>query len=120
MYKNKLDKKIYKLMHKLPKEEIHPSVKVELMDRIEKYGESGLRRDMFINIFYRVSQGVMALSVVVLIALSPTLFNFGGKNKTAEVAVETVPATNLVATNTPKTYFDSIQPDYSAMNYVGY
>ena len=116
---DEFDKMLFESFQKLPPEELHPSVRVEVMRRIERYHEEQQRENIFSRWFLRVSEGVMAAILLLLIGFAPTLLRYarsGIANDEARMEV----AEDLYVTNKQPTYFSDADPDYSSLQTVNY
>jgi hypothetical protein len=122
--RDELDKTIFSMMSKLPKEEINPHIKTKILKRIENYEAKSKRLGIFISVLYRVSQATVAASIIALFVF---FTSFMGKTDAPSPRASLSssspdsPSRALSVTNeAPRTYFDSIQPDYAYLNYVGF
>lgn len=113
------DRTLFESFRKLPAEKLHPSVKVEVMQRIELYLGEQRRENLFSRWFLRVSEGFMAAMLILLIGFAPTLIQYarsGVSNDEARMEV----AEDLYVTNKQASYFSDVEPDYSSLQTVNY
>lgn len=94
-YNDKIDSDIRDFMRQLPEEKVHPSVKVELMERIERHHKRWQPESLFAKILIRVSSGALVASLAVMFYFTPILIKFAqAKQMTESVEVSSTQSTN--------------------------
>jgi hypothetical protein len=107
---------------KLPIDEVSPGLKADVLKRIRENDLMIRRRNFFMNIVYRASQAVFAVSLVVMAAFLPTFLDSSGNEAVQEAAmVRTSADDRLVSsTNVSEKVYYSTKPNYAYVNYVSY
>ena len=113
------DKKMFEAFERLPREEVHPSTKVELMQRIERFNQDKRKENVFSTWFLRLSGAALVASVALFIGISPMMVKHG-QNADRIQQARTEIKEEVYQTNEIKRYFDSVTPDYSYVQYVNY
>jgi len=107
---------------KLPIDEASPGLKADVLKRLRENDLMIRRRNFFMNILYRASQGVFALSLVVMAAFLPSLIETSGNQAVQEAAIIKTSTDERVvsSTNATQKVYYSTKPSYAYVNYVSY
>ncbi len=116
---NDLDKSLFATFEKLPVEEVHPSTRAEVMDRISRFHEEKAGIRPLSTWFLRISGGVLAASLTALLGLAPLLVeNARNLGRIEEARMEV--KEEVYMTNQMRQYFQNARPDYTSVQYVNY
>jgi hypothetical protein len=107
---------------KLPIDETSPGLKADILKRIRENDLIIRKRNFFMNILFRASQGVFALSLVMMAAFLPSLIETSGTHAVQEAAMIRTSADDRVvsSTNVSQKVYYSTKPNYAYVNYVSY
>ncbi len=104
-FNEKIDSDIRKMMQSLPEENVHPSVKVELMQRIENHHKRWQPENKALKYLMRFSSAALMASLSIMLYFTPILIKFAQtKQMTQEVEVSSTQMTNSASAPAPQTY----------------
>ncbi len=113
------DKKLFEAFERLPQEEVHPSTRVELMQRIERFNQDRKKENVFSTWFLRLSGAALTASLALFIGISPMIVRHGqSSDRIQEARMEVKEEVYL--TNENKKHFQNVQPEYTYAHYVNY
>lgn len=116
---NDMEQALYEAFTRLPREEVHPSTRAAVLDRISAYREQQQGVPALSTWLLRISGAVLAASLVVLVGITPLLIqNARSGDRIQEARMEV--REEIYQTNQMRQYFQNSRPDYSSVHYVNY